>query len=521
MRRPAPLIAAAGALIVVAGLVFLITGSDSSADNEIQGDVDCNTSVDSVDALQILRSVAQLPVTADCLELSGDTDCDSGIDSVDSLRILRYVAQLTVAVVAGCVVIGDPLEGTPTFTPTQTPTPSPTPTPTVTASASPPGTVTATPTPTATPFDCPATVPATGAVPGPDITSAEYRLVHVIPGADWGDMLDFALIPGSQNEAVIARQNGEIWRVALDGSFGPTLYGDLDPIVSSGGEEGLLSLAFSPEFEMDGRIYVYYTRGSPNPSVLSRFQATATCMDLNSETVIIEVPQPYPNHNGGRIVFGQDGNLYLSTGDGGWAGDPGNRAQNIESLNGKVLRLDVTGEQTYAIPAGNPFAGGAGRDEIYAYGFRNPWRMSMDRATGDIWLGDVGQNRWEEVDRVILGGNYGWRCYEGFADYDQSQGCSGNPDDYVFPRAAYDHSGGNQAIAGGYVYRGSDMPELAGHYIYADSYSGRIWAVNTADGSDPVELMNTTEFIYSFAELTDGELLVLTMSGIYRLAPLP
>jgi glucose/arabinose dehydrogenase len=484
--------AAAGALLLVAGLVLLITGSESSAGNEIQGDVDCNTSVESADALQVLRSVAHLPLMAGCLDLSGDTDCDDEIDSVDSLRILRYVALLTVPVVVGCVGIGDPLDGGGTSTVT--------PSPTLSAGG------TATPTPTVTP------------TPGGTPLPGGYSLAPSGIATSWGDMLDFALIPGTANAAVVARQNGEIWRVSLDGSFEPAMFGNLDPIVESGGEEGLLSVAFSPEFQSDGRIYVYYTLGSPNPSVISRFQATADAMDVDTETRIIEIEQPFANHNGGRIVFGNGGYLYLSTGDGGSAGDPGNRAQDIDSLDGKVLRLDVTGRATYAAPPDNPFVGTAGRDEIFAYGFRNPWRMSSDRATGERWLGDVGQGDWEEVDRVTLGGNYGWRCYEGFEEYNQD-GCTGNPNDYVFPRAAYPNKDtDNQAVAGGYVYRGSALPELHGHYVYADSYSGRIWAVNTANSSDPVQLMDTDEFIYSFAELADGEILVLTASGIYRLA---
>lgn len=390
-------------------------------------------------------------------------------------------------------------------------------TPTSTATTA----LTPSPTSSTPPIACPPPVPPTGATTHADITAASYRLVHVVPDANWGDMLDFALIPGTDNAALIARQNGEIWRVSLDGSFGPSMFGNLDPIVTSGGEQGLLSLALSPQFQSDGRVYVYYTRGSPNPSVLSRFQATATCMDTGSETVIIEIPQPYPNHNGGRIVFGHDGNLYLSLGDGGSGGDPLNNGQNLESLLGKILRLAVTGESTYAIPPGNPFAGTAGRDEIFAHGFRNPWRISVDRNTGDIWAGDVGQSDWEELDKVTLGGNYGWRCYEGFDPYNLA-GCSTDPGRYAFPRAVYPTQGtDNQSVVGGYVYRGAAIPALYGHYVYADTYSGRIWAVNTADSSEPVQLLDTSEFIYSFAEMANGELLVLTVGGIYRLATSP
>lgn len=387
------------------------------------------------------------------------------------------------------------------------PSPSPTATPTGTAAA-----------PTASPIACPTAESPPAGGTRPDIAGGGYRLTPVLPEAAWEDMLNFALIPGTENEAVITRQNGEIWRVSLDGSLGPALFGNLDPIVESGGEQGLLSLAFSPDFQSDGRVYVYYTRGSPDPSVLSRFQASPACMDTASETVIIEVPQPYSNHNGGDIVFGQDGYLYLSLGDGGSGGDPHNNAQDPNSLLGKVLRLDVTGQDTYVIPPDNPFAGGNGLGEIYAYGLRNPWRMSMDRLTGDIWLGDVGQNAWEEVDRITLGGNYGWRCYEGFEQYNFS-GCSTESGNYVLPRVAYAQGTDNRSVVGGYVYRGGTMPALYGHFIYADAYSGRIWAVNTTDESDPVELMDTGEFIYSFAEVADGELLVLTANGIYQLAP--
>ena len=504
MHRPSTpvLVSLAAALVAVAGLVFLIVRSESSAESDTQGDVDCDTVVSSVDALHVLKSVAAIPTTADCLDAAADVDCDEAVDSVDSLRILRYVVQLPNPAVSGCPAIGEPLAGG--STPTATPTPTSTPIQSVTA------------TPTATPTTSSSELPT--AAPTPTPPAEGYVLLESGIVTGWGDMLDFALIPGAPGEAVVIRQRGELWRVFLDGRP-PVSFGDIQSLLNSGGEEGLLSLAFSPNFQADGRVYVYYTRGLTNPSVLSRFPATASLMDTQSETVILEIPQPYSNHNGGSVRFGHDGYLYLSLGDGGSTGDPQNRAQDKDSLLGKVLRLDVTGENTYAIPADNPFVGAPGRDEIFAYGFRNPWRMSVDRQTGDIWLGDVGQGEWEEVDKVALGGNYGWRCYEGFAEYDQS--CSANQSDYVFPRAAYGHGGGfdkNQAITGGYVYRGNDMPELAGWYVYGDAYSGRIWAVNTADNSDPVLLVNTDEFIYSFAELDDGELLVLTASGIYRLA---
>lgn len=338
-----------------------------------------------------------------------------------------------------------------------------------------------------------------------------------VPDADFSNMVDLVMFPGSDNEAVVVRQDGVITKVSLDGSAPAATFGDISDRVRFGGEEGLLSLAFSPQFASDHRVYVYYTQGSPKPSVLSRFQIVNGVMDTSSEVKILEVPQPYANHNGGRIVFGPDGMLYLSLGDGGSEGDPDNNGQNKDTLLGKLLRLDVTGQTAYAVPPDNPFAAGGGRPEIWAYGLRNAWRYSFDRATGDLWLADVGQDKWEEVDRIVKGGNYGWRCYEGFAPYN-TDGCP-SPG-FEWPRAVYDHSGGNQAVVGGYVYRGSAMPELYGWYVYADAYSGRVWALDATPGatSDPVLLVKSDRFITSFAERPDGELLLVTFNNaIYKL----
>jgi glucose/arabinose dehydrogenase len=338
-----------------------------------------------------------------------------------------------------------------------------------------------------------------------------------VPDADFDAMLDFALAPGDGNHAIVATQDGLLWRVSLDGSGSASQFGDISDRIAVGSEEGLLSIAFSPDFETDGHFYMYYTKGSPEPSVVSRFEVSGGVLDEDSETVVIEVPQPYANHNGGRILFGPDGYLYLTTGDGGSGGDPDNNSQDKDSLLGKVLRIDVTGQPTYAAPPDNPFVGVAGRDEIWAYGLRNPWRASFDRLTGDLWLGDVGQGEWEEVDRIEKGGNYGWRCYEGFSPYDTS-GCP-PAGSLEFPRAVYDHSDG-QAVAGGYVYRGSAMPELYGWYVYADFYTGRLWAVDAAPGAagEPVLLLDSGYLISSFTELPDGEILVLTYTNaIYRL----
>jgi glucose/arabinose dehydrogenase len=276
------------------------------------------------------------------------------------------------------------------------------------------------------------------------------------------------------------------------------------------GEQGLLSIAFSPTFESDGRVYLYYTRGSPDESVLARYQTTPDGLDAGSEEVLIEVPQFAGNHNGGHIVFDAAGHLLLSLGDGGGGGDPEGNGQNFNTLLGSVLRIDVSGDSGYAIPPDNPFG-----NEVFAYGLRNPWRMSIDRATGDIWLGDVGQNQFEEINRIVRGGNYGWNCYEGFVEYDISDACVN--ESFVQPRAAYNHDFG-VAVTGGFVYRGAALPELSGWYVYGDFYSGLLWAANTADASDPVLLSETGVNIASFSELPDSELLIVSYTdGVFRL----
>jgi glucose/arabinose dehydrogenase len=285
-------------------------------------------------------------------------------------------------------------------------------------------------------------------------------------------------------------------------------------IADPGLEEGLLGFAFSPRYQSDGRVYVYYSAGDPRRSVISRFDVSGGVMDLASERVVMEVTQPYENHNGGQLAFGPDGMLYVALGDGGWGGDPHGNGQNLGELLGSILRIDVSGD-TYTVPDDNPFVGQAGaRGEIWAYGFRNPWRFSFDRDTGDLWAGDVGQNQWEEVDLVVGGGNYGWNIMEAFECYGAAQCDQGG---LRAPRAAYGHGDGC-SVTGGYVYRGSALPELVGWYIYGDYCSGNIWAVNTADDSDPVLLARSELPIAAFGELPDGEIVAVTFAnGIFRL----
>lgn len=308
-------------------------------------------------------------------------------------------------------------------------------------------------------------------------------------------------------------------------------YLDLTSKVTSGGETGLLGMAFHPNFPADPRVFVSYTT-TISGQLTSRIASFVThdqglTLDASSEQILLTVTQPEDNHNGGNIVFGPDGLLYIGFGDGGGEGDQhgafGN-GQNLNTLLGKLLRIDVGGPAAtgYTIPADNPYYGnascgpnGGGQPcpEIYAYGFRNPWRFSFDAQTGELWLADVGQAAWEEIDVVSKGGNYGWRCYEGSHQYDLT-GCSAN--NYRNPIWEYDHSGGDDSITGGYVYRGSLTPAMQGKYIYGDFVSGRIWALSPPSGSQAAQntlLADSNYGIASFAKGNDGELYLLDWSG--------
>ena len=348
-----------------------------------------------------------------------------------------------------------------------------------------------------------------------------YRLVRAVEAADFDGMLGFAMLPGATDQAVVLTQRGMIWRVSLSGESAPTVFGDVSGrlIGDPGIEEGLLGLAFSPSISTDGRVYLYYTAGNPRRNVLSRFQVVNGSMDVASERVILEIPKSLRVHNGGQLAFGPDGYLYVAVGDGGGGGEPQGNGQDLGTLLGAILRLDVSGD-SYVVPPDNPFVGRAGaRGEIYAYGLRNPWRFSFDRATGALWAGDVGQNDWEEVDRIVSGGNYGWNTLEGFECF-RAPGC--DTGGLQPPRAVYALSGGNCAVTGGFVYRGQSMPELTGWYVYGDFCSGNVWAVNTADDSDAVLLAATGQPIASFGELPSGELLAVTFANaIFRLERAP
>lgn len=318
----------------------------------------------------------------------------------------------------------------------------------------------------------------------------------------------------------VVEKGGRILRVEENGAAAkPVLFIDLGERVEAGpNEAGLLGMAFHPHFADNKQVYLSYTRGRPLTSVLARYHSPdgGLSLDPASEEILLEVAQPYGNHNGGQIAFGPDGYLYYGLGDGGSAGDPHGHGQNTDTLLGAMLRLDVDGATPYAIPAGNPFAKGGGRPEIYAWGLRNPWRWSFDRKTGALWVGDVGQNAWEEVNRVGAGDNLGWNLWEGSHCF-RAGACHG--EGVAMPLAEYSHQYGC-SVTGGYVYRGKAIPALAGHYLYGDFCSGRIWALDT----DNVEagarlLLLSGRRISSFAEDRDGELYLLDYSsgGIFRL----
>ena len=499
-------IAVAGLIVIALAFVAAAPwADDSSAGGRLQGDADCSGDVDTADALSALRFAASVPPFAGCVQEAGDVDCDGDVDPDDVLLLLLFSGGVppNQPASAGCTDIGDPLG------------PPGSPSPTVSGGASPTGTpIPGSQTPTATPAGTPI---ANG-----------YHLETVLSPTNLGaanlSVVELALIPGSPDEAIVVQQSGPMYRVSLSGAFAPELWGNITQLLESPGtrhnEEGLLSLAFSPDFAQDGRVYLYYTTDDPDDrSVLERFNATNTDLDGGSAHELLSIPQFMGNHNGGHVAFDHDGYLLLSLGDGGGGGDPEDNGQDLDSLLGKVLRIDVSPTSGYAIPGGNPFANAPGLDEIFAYGFRNPWRMTVDSLTGDIWLGDVGQGEWEEVDHVTAGGNYGWDCYEGFEEFEfpgDPDQCTGKQ--FTQPRAVYGHGFG-LAVTGGFVYRGSAMPELYGWYVYGDFYSGRIWGVNTAGNSDPVQLTKESVNVASFTELPNGELLIVSYSdGIFQLA---
>ena len=359
---------------------------------------------------------------------------------------------------------------------------------------------------------------------------ADFMLAAAFPNLPALSALVY-LLPAPEGDAWYAlQQRGVLLRFENQASTSSVqTVIDLGARLGTAGEEGLLGLAFDPEFERRRHAYLYYSARNPRRSVVSRFEVRGDgSFDENSEQLLLEVPQPFGNHNGGTIAFGADGYLYIGLGDGGGAGDPQEHGENPQTLLGAMLRIDVAGSPPdsapYAIPPDNPFAdGNGGAPEVYAYGLRNPYRWSFDRFTDELRLADVGQNAYEEVNIIRRGLNYGWNTLEGFHCFDPAQNCDASGREP--PMAEYPHSAG-VSVTGGYVYRGNAIPGLRGRYVFGDFSNGNIWAINRDAGmiDQGGVALDTSLSISAFAEDAAGELYVLNYSGgagegIYQLVP--
>ena len=324
----------------------------------------------------------------------------------------------------------------------------------------------------------------------------------------------FLTAPPGEPRLFVVEQRGRI-RIIAEGALRADPFLDISSRVLAGGERGMLGLAFHPDYAINGRFYVHYTR-LDGSSRIARFEVSGDpdAADAGSETSVLQVLQPFSNHNGGMIAFGPAGELFIALGDGGSGGDPQGNGQNVDTLLGALLRIDVDGAEPYAIPAGNPFAAGGGRPEIWAWGLRNPWRFAIDEADGRLWIADVGQNRAEEVNRQPLdaaGVNYGWNVMEGLECFQPSPCDTAG---LATPLLEYEHGPGCSVI-GGFVYRGDAVPELSGEYFFSDFCAGFVRSVPAAAATPTVTDWDTPELggVLSFGRDADGELYVLTAAG--------
>ena len=370
----------------------------------------------------------------------------------------------------------------------------------------------------------------TAATLGP-LPSGPDRLRVELVASGLADPVGITNAADGSGRLFVNERGGRIRVVAPDGSLLPTPFVDLSARIGAGGERGLLGLAFHPRFAQNGRLFVDYTRAGDGATVISELQAADDHLsaDAASERILLTIAQPFANHNGGQLAFGPDGYLYIGMGDGGSGGDPFGNAQNTSVLLGKILRIDVDqrdGEKPYAVPPDNPFApqgarAGDGATEVWAYGLRNPWRFSFDPGGGDLYIGDVGQGEYEEIDRQpgdsAGGENYGWNVMEGRHCY--KDGC--DQAGYVKPIAEYTHSVGC-SVAGGYVYRGSIYPELVGVYIFADYCSGTIFTLQVDEGTiTPKPVLDSGLRVSAFGTDEIGELYLADIGGggVYRVRP--
>ncbi|MBM6614343.1 PQQ-dependent sugar dehydrogenase [Desemzia sp. RIT804] len=354
--------------------------------------------------------------------------------------------------------------------------------------------------------------------------SVTYEIIDAYENLSFNQPLYFTSVNSDSNIVFVVERTGRVYSFENTPTVNEKeVFIDLsDSISLDGSEMGLLGLAFHPEFKENGYFYVNYT--TAQGTILSRFEADPTTYEttLDSEVILMEFPQPYSNHNGGHITFGPDGYLYIGTGDGGGSGDPQNNAQSLNEIYGKLLRIDVdtqTNSLPYGIPDDNPFRGNEEgyREEIFAYGLRNPWKFSFDVEREWLWLADVGQDAVEEINLIEAGKNYGWRLMEGTKEYATDE----TMDDFELERPIweYDHSQG-QSITGGYVYYGEDNSTLKGTYIYGDFVSGKLWALwmNEQESIENIEIADTDAMISSFGLDERGELIIVDFNGkLYRI----
>ncbi len=340
--------------------------------------------------------------------------------------------------------------------------------------------------------------------------ATDFRPMTLVTNAGDGSGLLYAV-----------EQRGVVWTLDTQGNVAPSPFLDISARIKSGGEQGLLGLAFHPDYASNGSFFVDYTNGRGD-TVVSEFARGADGTgNPDSERVLLGITQPFSNHNGGMIAFGPDHYLYISTGDGGSANDPLGNGQRLDTLLGKILRIDVDSGDPYAIPADNPFADGGGRPEIWDWGLRNPWRLSFDRLTGGLFIGDVGQDLHEEIDVEPAGAggrNYGWNTMEAERCFLRS-GCDRGG--LTLPVVSYDHAG-HCSVTGGYVYRGAQYPALYGAYVFSDYCSGLLWAIDADEALETgrarmFELGSSSLNPSSFGEDEAGELYVVNGNGgIYR-----
>jgi len=349
---------------------------------------------------------------------------------------------------------------------------------------------------------------------------SKFQIENAFPNISVPSLVGMYQSPNDTTRWYVMSQTGKVyWFENRANTKQLNLFADLSGLVRHSGEQGLLGMAFDPDYQSNGRVFFSYVNKTGS-SVIARLKHQGSLpLKTNKLIRILSLKQPASNHNGGQITFGPDGYLYISFGDGGGGGDTFGHGQNTQSFFGTILRIDVSGKgESYTVPADNPYAQSAKvLNEIYAYGLRNPWRWSFDLKTGELWVADVGQNRWEEVDLVQAGDNLGWPVMEGNHCY-SSVNCDING--LNIPVAEYDHSEGDCSITGGYVYRGQSIPKLQGHFIFGDYCSGTIRSVEriTEQTYQTHRLLESDQNISSFAQGTDGEILVLSLSGnIYRL----